>query len=70
VKRTLEKIPIMNKAFMLGGALTFGLGAVVATAVLEPPAAQAQGEPVWLNSYAAAQSAAKQAGKPIFLVFR
>jgi hypothetical protein len=60
----------MNKAFVLGGALTFGVGAIVSTAALEPPAVQAQGEPVWLNSYAAAQTAARQAGKPIFLVFR
>lgn len=60
----------MNKAFMLGGVLTFGIGAVVSTTALEPPAAQAQGEPVWLKSYDAAQSAARQAKKPIFLVFR
>ena len=60
----------MTRSFMLGSTLTFGLGAVMSTTTLQPPAAQAQGEPVWLNSYPAAQAAAKQAGKPIFLVFR
>ena len=59
----------MNRAFLLGSVLTFGGGALVSTA-LPPPAAQAQGEPVWLNSYPTAQAAARKAGKPIFLVFR
>lgn len=60
----------MNKAVLLGSSLALGLGALITGAVLEPPAVRAQGEAVWLNSYSAAQSAARQAGKPIFLVFR
>jgi hypothetical protein len=60
----------VNKAVLLGSSLALGLGALVTGAVLEPPAARAQGEAVWLNSFAAAQAAARQAGKPIFLVFR
>lgn len=60
----------MNKVLMLGSSLTLGLGAVAGGALLQPPAARAQGEAVWLNSYAAAQAAAREAGKPIFLVFR
>jgi hypothetical protein len=35
-----------------------------------PPAAEAQAAPQWLNSYPAAQEAARKSGKPIFLVFR
>ncbi|MFN3652810.1 MAG: hypothetical protein ACK47B_24795 [Armatimonadota bacterium] len=60
----------MNKALLLGSALTLGLGGVVTGAVTEPPAASAEDQVTWLNSYAAAQAAARQAGKPIFLVFR
>ena len=60
----------MNKALILGSSLALGLGAIVTGALAEAPAASSQGEATWLNSYAAAQAAARQAGKPIFLVFR
>lgn len=60
----------MNKAMMLGGAVALGLGGLVTAPLVKLPAARAQGEAVWLNNYGAAQAAARQAGKPIFLVFR
>lgn len=60
----------MNRTLMLGSALTLGVGALIAGAVVDAPGARAQGETPWLGSYAAAQTAARQAGKPIFLVFR
>ena len=60
----------MHRTLILGGALAFGFGALAPGAVPDLPAARAQGEGVWLKSYAAAQVAAREAGKPIFLVFR
>ena len=60
----------MNRAFIFGSSLALGLGAVITGALAEAPATRAPGDAVWLNSYAAAQAAARQAGKPIFLVFR
>jgi hypothetical protein len=46
----------------VGGALAGG-GA-------RQPAAPAAPAPVWLSDYNTAQAAARQNGKPIFLVFR
>lgn len=60
----------MNKAFIFGSSFALGLGTVTSAAFVGAPAAHAPGNAVWLNSYAAAQAAARQAGKPIFLVFR
>ena len=52
-----------------GGALAAGLVTLMAGTGLRAPAG-AQGGPAWLDSYPQAQAAAKQSGKPIFLVFR
>ena len=60
----------MNRAHLLGGALACSLAALSTGALLETSAVRAQGGGVWLDSYPAAQAAARQAGKPIFLVFR
>ena len=60
----------MKQACLLGGALSLGLGALATGAIVAPSPLQAQGDPVWLKSYAEAQAAARQSGKPIFLVFR
>jgi hypothetical protein len=59
----------MNRAWMLGSTLALGLGAVAAGAITEAPA-RAQDSTGWLGSFEAAQAAARQSGKPIFLVFR
>jgi hypothetical protein len=59
----------MNRSWMLASALVLGLGAVAGGAALEP-AAIAQDGPAWLGSFPAAQAAARESGKPIFLVFR
>jgi hypothetical protein len=49
--------------------LTLGVGVVAGGAFIEAPA-RAGDEPTWLPSYEAARAAARQSGKPIFLVFR
>lgn len=54
---------------LMGVATTLAFGAVAGGSTLQaPPRDPAQ--PDWLPSYTAAQTAARQSGKPIFLVFR
>lgn len=74
----------MNKTLLLGSSiLTSCLGSLIVgassmaplpaatSAASQPLQADASSSPsAWLSSFAAAQSAARQAGKPIFLVFR
>jgi hypothetical protein len=60
----------VNRIFSLGSALAFGLGVLAIGTLPPPPVARAEGEPVWLDSYEAGQAAARQSGKPVFLVFR
>jgi hypothetical protein len=57
------------KAWQICSALTLGVGVVAGGAFIEAPA-RAGDEPTWLPSYEAARAAARQSGKPIFLVFR
>ena len=59
----------MNKAHLLAGALAAGFTALLGGA-LQDPTALAQEGPAWLNSFPAAEAAARASGKPIFLVFR
>lgn len=59
----------MTRGWLLGGSLLVGAAGVSGTIGLSPSAI-AQAEPVWLDSFAAAQAAAKDSGKPILLVFR
>ena len=59
----------MTRGWLLGGSLLVGAAGVSGTIGIVPMAL-AQTDPVWLNSFAAAQAVAKETGKPIFLVFR
>ena len=56
-------------SWRLGGVLTLALGAVIGIAAQTPPARALAGVQ-WLDSWDAAHAAARQAKKPIFLVFR
>jgi len=60
----------VNKNLTLGSALALGVGALVAGMLPTSPPVRAQGDPLWLDSYEAAQAASRQSGKPVFLVFR
>ncbi|OAI48769.1 hypothetical protein AYO44_18670 [Planctomycetaceae bacterium SCGC AG-212-F19] len=59
----------MNR-WMMAGAVGVGAAALVLGTSAEPVSAQAKAPPGWLNDLAAAKTAARQSGKPIFLVFR
>jgi len=59
------------KQWQIAGAVALGIGVLAAGAGIQPSAgARQQGSVAWLDSWEAGQSAAKAAGKPIFLVFR
>jgi hypothetical protein len=57
------------KAWKLGSLLGLSITALAAGALAHLPA-RAQGEAVWLTNYEAARAAARQAGKPLFVVLR
>jgi hypothetical protein len=57
------------KPWIIGAALTLGLGGLAGNATISPPAPGQEGSP-WLTSYEAAMTAARESGKPVFLVFR
>jgi hypothetical protein len=60
------------KRWLMGGAILLGVVAVLGDAT-EQSAAQAVKKavvPGWQSSYAQAKAAAKQGGKPMFIVFR
>jgi hypothetical protein len=57
------------RRWLLGGVVALSLIGLENEAVPEP-AGGAAGEPRWLTDYAAARKAARQSGKPIFVVFR
>jgi len=54
--------------WLMAGAL--GLSATALILSANPVAAQAKVPPGWLGDLAAGKAAARQSGKPIFLVFR
>ena len=56
-------------AWKLGSLLGLCITALTTGALAHRPAG-AQGEAVWLTDYSAARAAARQAGKPLFVVFR
>ena len=59
------------KPWMTLTALAAGLGAMTgAAALLAPSEAGTSAQAAWLPSFEAARVAAREAGKPIFLVFR
>ena len=55
--------------WVAGGALILGIGTVGGGTAL-PTMAQVQDASPWILDYPVAKSAARQSGKPIFLVFR
>jgi hypothetical protein len=59
----------MTRGWLFGGSLLMTAAGVSGTVGLVPTAI-AQTDPVWLKGFAEAQAAAKETGKPIFLVFR
>jgi hypothetical protein len=59
----------MNRALTVVAALAAVIGPALGAAAPEPPAAAPEAAG-WLKSFDAAQSVARQSGKPIFLVFR
>ncbi|MBL8793697.1 MAG: hypothetical protein JNM56_07325 [Planctomycetia bacterium] len=56
----------------MGGALGLGLAALVLSGAVEEARGQNKRKdaPGWLNDLGAAQTAARQSGKPIMLAFR
>jgi hypothetical protein len=57
------------RRWLLGGVVALSLIGVENRAVPGPAGGEAKG-PRWLTDYAAAKKAARQSGKPIFVVFR
>ena len=58
------------RPWQMGTALVLAGGALAGSAARQPAVAPAAPEPVWLSDYNTARAAARQNGKPIFLVFR
>jgi hypothetical protein len=58
----------MNR-WMMGTALTLGVGGVIGGS-MRPVPVRGQNGPQWLTAYAEGQAAARQSHQPIFLVFR
>ena len=57
------------KPWLMSGALMLGVGVLgIGTAI--KPAACVQDFSGWISDYEAGKAAARQAGRPIFLVFR
>jgi hypothetical protein len=57
------------RRWLLGGVVALSLVVLENGAVPESTGGEARG-PRWLTDYAAARKAARQSGKPIFVVFR
>ena len=57
------------KPWIIGAALTLGIGGLAGNAMAPPPTPGQEGSP-WLSSYEAAMATARESGKPVFLVFR
>lgn len=55
---------------LMGGMLGLSLAALLTSSASEEVSAQTKNPPGWLNNYQAARAAARQSGKPMFLVFR
>ena len=57
------------RPWLMSGALVVGAGIVGVGTAVKPAAGIPQDSP-WISNYEAAQTIARQSGKPIFLVFR
>jgi hypothetical protein len=60
----------VKRSILVGGALALGVGAVTLGAAAQAPVTQVKEPNTWLKSFEAAQTASRQSGMPIFLVFR
>ena len=52
------------------GLMTFGMGSLTALAARVPAPVPQSREVAWQTDYSSAQEAARQSGKPLFVVFR